>query len=70
LKHEEVLREVEELLSPDFQCNEGPFGKLFHVLLKAIPIEEDFNCSQGCCPSSMLIDSTVSDDADPLSKEL
>jgi hypothetical protein len=46
-------------------------AKLLHVLLKAITIEEDFNCSQGCCcTSSMPIDSTMSDDADPLSKEL
>jgi hypothetical protein len=45
-------------------------AKLLHVLLKAMPIEEDFNCSQGCCPSSMPIDSTMSDDADSLSKEL
>jgi len=45
-------------------------AKLLHVLLKAIPIEEGFNCSQGCCPSSMSIDSTMGDDAGPLSKEL
>jgi hypothetical protein len=49
---------------------EAHSAKLLHVLFKAIPIEESFNCSQGCCPSSMHIDSTMSDDADPLSKEL
>jgi hypothetical protein len=46
-------------------------AKLLHVLLKAIiPIEKGFNCSQRCCPSSIPIDSTMGDDADPLSKEL
>jgi len=45
-------------------------AKLLHVLLKAIPIEEGFNCSQGCCSFSIPIDSTMGDDADPLSKEL
>jgi hypothetical protein len=45
-------------------------AKLLHILLKAIPIEEGFNCSQGCCPFSMPIDSTMGDEADSLSKEL
>jgi hypothetical protein len=69
LKHEELLQEVEGLLSPDSNAMKANSAKLLYVLLKEIPREEGFNCAQGCCPSSMPIDSTMGGDADPLSKE-